>query len=189
MTQELTAQDRAILLKIARDAIGAKARREALPDIQSYPLSPALLKDGASFVTLSKEGRLRGCIGSLEASQSLAQDVQDHAIQAAFDDPRFPSLQAEELPHIHIEISHISPLQVLTYKKPKDLAKALKPHQDGVILKTGYRRATFLPQVWEQLPKPEDFLGHLCQKMGMPADFWKTSLMEVFTYTVEAFEE
>ncbi len=189
MPQDLNHQDKKTLLCIARDAINAKAKAEALRPLDAYQLSPALLENGACFVTLTKEGYLRGCIGSLEASQSLAQDVQERAIQAAFEDPRFPAVQASELPFIKVEVSHVSPAQPLPYEKPTDLPMLLKPYRDGVILKAGYRRATFLPQVWEQLPKPEDFLSHLCQKMGMPGNYWQSTLMEVFTYTVEAFEE
>lgn len=189
MSQKLSHQDQKTLLKIARDAISAKANHQQIAPIETYAPGPMLLADGASFVTLSKEGHLRGCIGSLEASQSLAQDVQERAIQAAFEDPRFPAVQTSELPFIKLEISHVSPAKPLPYEKPADLPKLLKPYRDGVILKSGYRRATFLPQVWEQLPKPEDFLSHLCQKMGMPGNYWQTTLMEVFIYSVEAFEE
>lgn len=189
MSQKLSRQEQKMLLTIAREAITTKLNRVDLKPIEDYALSPSLLEEGASFVTLTKDGHLRGCIGSLEPSQSLAQDVQQRAIQAAFEDPRFPQLQNTELPFIRIEVSRISPLQPLHYENPADLAKLIKPHRDGVILKAGYRRATFLPQVWEQLPKPEDFLAHLCQKMGMPSNYWKTNLMEVYLYTVEAFEE
>ena len=189
MPYNLSPQDQKTLLTIARDAITAKLNHEDLLALESYTLSPQLLADGASFVTLTKEGALRGCIGSLVASQSLAQDVQERAIHAAFDDPRFPPMQASELPYIKIEISCISPARPLIYKEASDLPKLLKPHHDGVILKTSNRRATFLPQVWEQLPRPEEFLSHLCQKMGLPANTWKTEPLEVFIYTVEAFEE
>ena len=152
-------------------------------------ISEKLQKKGASFVTLTIEGDLRGCIGTLEAFQPLFRDVQDHALQAALEDYRFPPVTEEELPLISIEISRLTPPVPLPYKNPLDLPKLLKPNLDGVILKDGFRRATFLPQVWEQLPEAGMFLSHLCQKMGSAPDLWRRKVLEVFIYHVEEFSE
>ena len=189
MNDKLKPEEKKTLLMIARDAITAHVNGQKPKQLDEYPLSPALLADGASFVTLTKKGKLRGCIGTLQAVQSLAEDVQLRAIQAATEDPRFPAVQASELAQIKIEISHLTPPVKLDYENPQDLAQLIRPHQDGVILKDGFRRATFLPQVWDQLPYPEDFLSHLCQKMGVPGGYWKKKLLEVSIYSVEDFSE
>jgi uncharacterized protein len=132
---------------------------------------------------------LRGCIGSLEAYQSLVADVQEHARQAALEDYRFPPVKAAEIAKLHIEISRLTAAVPLKYENPGDLPGLLHPNEDGVILKDGFRRATFLPQVWEQLPDPNEFLSHLCAKMSAPADLWKRKVLEVSIYHVEEFEE
>jgi hypothetical protein len=159
------------------------------PRIDLHLLSPALCEDGASFVTLTIHGDLRGCIGSLEAHQSLALDVREHAYQAAFEDYRFPPLTKSELPAISIEISHLTVPVDLTYETADELLAALKPGVDGVILQDGFKRATFLPQVWDQLPQAEAFLSHLCAKMGAPADLWRNKKLKVQIYHVEEFHE
>ena len=100
-----------------------------------------------------------------------------------------PPVTKAEIPKLHIEISRLTPSAPLKYQNPGDLPILLKPNQDGVILKDGFRRATFLPQVWQQLPSPEEFLSHLCVKMGSPADLWKRKVLEVSIYHVEEFEE
>lgn len=189
MSQELSKEEQNTLLTIARDAIIAAADSLPQKDLYSYPLSPALMAIGASFVTLTKSGHLRGCIGTVMASQPLAHDVQLRAQQAAIEDPRFPKVQAHEIPHIHIEISRLTTPQSLNYTKPEELPGLLTPYKDGVILQDGFRRATFLPQVWEQLPKAEDFLTHLCQKMGAIGGLWKRKVLDVSIYHVESFSD
>ncbi len=189
MTQKLNQLEQKTLLIIARDAIIAAVDSLPPKNLDSYHLSPTLMDIGASFVTLTKSGHLRGCIGTIIASQALAKDVQLRAQQAATEDPRFPRVQPEELPHILIEVSRLTTPQPLNYSIPSDLPKLLNPYQDGVILEDGFRRATFLPQVWDQLPKPEDFLTHLCQKMGAVGGLWKTKLLDVSIYKVESFSE
>ena len=189
MTTNLTVQDRKFLLHTAREAITRTIRGEPLPRIQPGDLSPALRQRGACFVTLSKGGELRGCVGSIEATRPLAVDVQDRALSAAFGDPRFPSLQEGELDQVSIEISALTPPQVLPYQTPGDLPGLLRPGIDGVILSYQNRRATFLPQVWEKLPAPEQFLGRLCQKMGLPPQSWQELHLDVQTYQVEEFSE
>lgn len=189
MEKLLQESERQLLLEIARQAMedavcGRRVRKLALAQL------PARLQEpGATFVTLTSRGQLRGCIGALEARLPLAMDVQDHAAAAALDDPRFPPVQPAELPEIHLEISRLSAPQPLAYDQPEQLARILKPGVDGVILKSGHRRATFLPQVWEKIPRPEDFLSQLCLKLGTSADFWRINNLEVFTYQVEEFHE
>jgi len=152
-------------------------------------MPPALKENGASFVTLTMDGDLRGCIGALEAHQPLAQDVCEHAVAAAFQDPRFPPVEGDELARIRIEISRLTAPRPLEYTNSEELLAMLRPHIDGVILKDGYRRATFLPQVWEKIPDAVEFLDHLCQKMGAHANLWRTKTLQVLTYQVEDFHE
>lgn len=188
-TFSLSEQERAILLMIARDALEAAAARKRLPDLKIDELPDNLREMGASFVTLTENGRLRGCIGTLEANQPLAGDVQEHAAAAAVEDFRFSPVRPDETARIHIEISRLTPAKKLDYSKPADLPALLRPGIDGVILSDGRRRATFLPQVWEKIPRCEDFLSQLCQKMGAPHDLWMTKPLGIWTYQVEAFEE
>jgi len=189
MTARLSDEERKYLLRLARQTISNALDGMPLPEIELANLPPALQENGASFVTLTIDGDLRGCIGSLEAFQSLAFDVRDHAYQAAFEDYRFPPLTKVEFPHLQIEISRLTPPVALNYQTPADLPRLLKPGVDGVILQDGLRRATFLPQVWEQLPQPEEFLTHLCVKMGASGDLWRRRLLDVKIYTVEEFHE
>ncbi len=189
MNTILTEEEKQYLLKLARETISNVLNRLPEPVVNPDALSPNLREQGASFVTLTRHGELRGCIGSLEAHQSLALDVREHAYQAAFEDYRFPPLTKAELPELKIEISRLTPPVEINYDAPGDLAQVLTPGVDGVILQDGYRRATFLPQVWEQLPRAETFLAHLCAKMGSPSDTWKHKMLKVKTYRVEEFHE
>ncbi len=143
----------------------------------------------ATFVTLTIDGQLRGCIGSLEAREPLLESVRHNAVNAAFHDPRFSPLSRAEFDKIDIEVSILTPSRPLNYKDDKDLTAKLRPHVDGVILRKGFAGATFLPQVWDQLPDVEDFLGHLCRKAGLSANTWKTDKLEVMTYQVQYFHE
>ena len=189
MTRKITATERQILLKTARQAIEMTLRGEELPPLNRQELPPELLEPGACFVTLTKAGQLRGCVGSIEATQSLAQDVRDRAVGAAFGDPRFPSLTAPELEDLEIEISTLTKPEPLFYDTQEDLVRKLRVGVDGVILKGQLRRATFLPQVWEKLPDPELFLSRLCQKMGLAPDAWRYNKLEVDIYQVEKLTE
>jgi len=142
-----------------------------------------------TFVTLKHHGRLRGCIGSLSASDPLAEGVRRNAINAAFHDPRFSPLTESELSQIEIEVSVLTEPQPLVFSDPEDLLRKLQPNVHGVIIRQGYASATFLPQVWDQLPQKEDFLGQLCLKAGLPRDAWKRGALQVSTYQVQYFEE
>ena len=140
----------------------------------------------ASFVTLTKAGELRGCIGHLLPIQPLYLDVIDNARSAAFDDFRFNSLSSSELPLVQIEISILDIPQKFTYSHPRDLIAFLSQNKPGVIVKKGFNQATFLPQVWEELKKPTDFMNYLCQKAGLPANEWQ-KMSEVEIYYVSSF--
>ncbi len=164
-------------------------RGEKLPPLDSDSLSPQLCELGASFVTLKINDHLRGCIGTLEAYQSLANDVRDHAVTAALADPRFRPVDKSELSRIRLEISRLTVPQLLEYLSSEDLPAKLRPHVDGVIIKDDHRRATFLPQVWEQVPDPADFLDQLCAKMGAKPKLWRKTKLQVFVYQVEEFRE
>ena len=189
MPGNLTTEEKKSLLRVARRAISEAVRQEVITPLHLDNLSPTLQKNGASFVTLTINGELRGCIGALEAYQPLALDVQEHAIAAALHDHRFPRVTPYELGSINIEISWLSEAVDLVYGKPLDLPILLHPGIDGVILQDGFRKATFLPQVWQQLPDPVEFLGHLCNKMGAESDLWQRRLLKVKTYQVEEFSE
>ncbi len=188
-THPLTPQEKTMLLLEARQSIELTLTGKLLPPLILSAYSQSLQEKGASFVTLTLKGELRGCIGSLEAFQPLIADVREHAIDAAFKDFRFPPVQLAEFNQILIEISRLTPPQPLVYKEPKELPKKLKKGVDGVILRDGFQRATFLPQVWEQLPNAEEFLGHLCMKMGVPTNTWKQKKLDVSIYHVEEFHE
>ncbi len=142
-----------------------------------------------TFVTLKKNGRLRGCIGNLTSSKSVVEGVTNSAVNAAFHDPRFPPLAADELDRLQISVSVLTEPKLLFYKDSGDLISKLRVNVDGVILRKGAARATFLPQVWEQLPAPENFLSHLCAKAGLAPDSWRHTKLEISTYQVQYFEE
>ncbi len=185
----LSPEERTILLKLARQALEKGVCGEPLPPVDLQSLSPILRETGATFVTLTRGGELRGCIGTLDASQPLAEDVQEHAIAAALHDYRFPQVVPDELTEIKIEVSRLTPLKPLVYDDPEELPRRLRPCVDGIVLRDGFRRATFLPQVWEKIPDPELFLSYLCQKMGAPHDLWRQKKLEVWMYQVEEFHE
>jgi AmmeMemoRadiSam system protein A len=187
--QHLTDTDRSFLLSLARQSIENSVLGKPIPVLELESLSPLLQEQGASFVTLTSRGYLRGCVGALEPYQSLAEDVREHAIAAAFQDYRFPPVQAEEINDIEIEISYLTRPEVLKYENPTELPKILRPNIDGVVIRDGMRRATFLPQVWEKIPDPEEFLEQLCMKMGSPANLWRRKKLDVMTYQVEEFHE
>jgi AmmeMemoRadiSam system protein A len=185
----LSPTDRQYLLRLARETIARHLRGEGPPPVDQDTLPEFLTRDGASFVTLTKHGGLRGCIGSLEACRPLVLDVRENAIAAAFHDPRFPPVHLKELKDLHVEISVLSPSEPLSYDGPDDLIAKLRPGVDGVVIERDWNRATFLPQVWEKLPDPSQFLEHLCLKAYLPADAYRYPDLDVYTYQVEKFEE
>jgi len=189
MTDQLTDGEKQLLLRLAREAMECGVRGKQLPPLDKNSLTPHLLEQGASFVTLTINGDLRGCIGALEANQPLVDDVREHAVAAALEDPRFRPVAESELDRIKLEVSCLTPPRLLEYSTSEDLLAKLRPHVDGVILKGDFRRATFLPQVWEKIPDPEDFLDHLCAKMGAKPNLWRNTKLQVYVYQVEEFHE
>ena len=189
MENLLTSEERSRLLDLARQALEVGVQGQPLQPLDLESLPPRLREPGATFVTLTKHGELRGCIGALEAYLPLAEDVREHAVAAGTQDYRFSAVQTGELADINIEISRLTLPVELPYTRPQDLPGLLRPHQDGVILKDGFHRATFLPQVWEKLPDPETFLTHLCYKMGVMPDLWRYKVLQVQIYQVEEFHE
>lgn len=175
-----------VLCGLARAAIAADLGGPpvALPD----PLPDWLAAPGATFVTLRLDDALRGCIGTLEARLPLHQDVRDNARSAAFADPRFPPLGHDEQAGLAVEISLLTPPERLDVRSEADARAILVPGRDGVVLRHGGRRATFLPQVWDQLPDPAAFLARLKEKAGLAASFWHPDLA-LERYRVEKLTE
>lgn len=172
------------LLQLARAAI-AHRFGQALPAIADLP---ELHQPGATFVTLTQQGDLRGCIGSLEAWRPLLTDVQENACAAAFRDPRFSPLSEAELTRTRVEVSLLTPAELVRWRDEADALAQLRPNIDGVIFTAGHHRSTFLPQVWEQLPDPAEFMAHLKQKAGLSASYWGPNI-ELERYTVKKWQE
>jgi AmmeMemoRadiSam system protein A len=189
MSEKLTQEEKQLLLKLARQALESGVRGQPLLPLDQSMLTPVLHTEGVSFVTLTEGGELRGCVGALEPYQSLVEDVREHAVAAALQDFRFPPVQADELAGIEIEVSRLTLPEPLDYTTADDLLARLRPGVDGVILRDGFRRATFLPQVWEKVANKEEFLSHLCLKMGASPDLWRRKHLEVLVYQVEEFRE
>ncbi len=180
------------LVKLARRTIAARLGtldeiNKVVPD---HDLAdPAFQEKRGTFVTLKERGQLRGCMGCLTPSETILQGIQRNAINAAFNDPRFPALTSIELDQAEIDISILTTPQELEYSGGNDLLEKLRPNIDGVIINKGLARSTFLPQVWEQLPRTEDFLAHLCRKAGLSLDEWMKGELGVSIYQVQYFHE
>ena len=175
------------LLQLARYSISqALGQSSKAPDTTAN--QAALAQPGATFVTLTQHGELRGCIGSLEAWRPLEQDAQANAIAAALRDSRFAPLTASELPYTRIEVSLLSAAQPLSFANEAEALSRLQPGIDGVILEANGRRATFLPQVWEQLPDPAVFMAQLKRKAGLPVDYWSDAV-QLSRYSVHKWYE
>jgi AmmeMemoRadiSam system protein A len=173
-----------ILLPLARAVI---ARQLNLP-FAAREDAAWLRATGASFVTLKKHGELRGCIGTLKALRALGDDVKSNAAAAAFRDPRFAPLRHDEFDGVRIEVSVLSPGEPLAFRDEDDALAQLHPGDDGVIFNCDGQCATFLPQVWEQLPDPRLFLGQLKHKAGLPCNFWSPRV-QLVRYTVSRWHE
>jgi len=184
----LTLEERQYLLKLARATIERTARQQ--PPTSPSPPTPRMQQPGAAFVTLhTRAGNLRGCIGSLIAHRPLIEDIIHNAQAAAFEDPRFSPVTAPELDNLVIEISVLTRPEPLDFDGPDDLLQKLRPHVHGVLIQQGWSRATFLPQVWAQIPAPKNFLTQLCYKAGLSANAWRKPDLKVSTYQVEEFQE
>lgn len=184
----LSDPDKQQLLSFARSTILAKLKN-ALTVKTPQSKSVVFSQKRGCFVTLHKKGALRGCIGTIEPTTELVQCIQENALNAAFHDPRFSPLTKHEVASVNIEISILTVPQKLVFNNEADLLQQLKPHVHGVILSCDWRRATFLPQVWEQLPDKRSFLEQLCRKAGLKGLCWKEEQTEVAIYEVEYFSE
>jgi AmmeMemoRadiSam system protein A len=191
-SKHLTEKQGQLLVRLARETIAA---RLGLSEAGSKKIPASDLTDTVfqekrgTFVTLKIKKQLRGCIGCLTPSETILEGIQRNAINAAFNDPRFPALAGPELEQAEIEISILTNPQKLDYADGNDLLNKLRRNIDGVIIGQGMARATFLPQVWEQLPRTEDFLAHLCRKAGLSPDEWQRGELEVSIYQVQYFHE
>ena len=175
-----------LILKAARNAIKEEFTGKSLIDRKVLAdKNPELSEYGAAFVTLTKDNKLRGCIGSIESYRPLIDDIIGNAKSAAFNDPRFEPVRFEELEDISIEVSILSTPQPVNYESIEQLKKLIKPLIDGVILSKGIHRAVFLPQVWEQLNDFDTFFKHLCNKAGLQNDCLKMHPhIEIFRVTI-----
>lgn len=186
MESHLTKAQGATLLQIARETLAHRLSGGNPPD---PVMEPDFLNKRAVFVTLTLGGKLRGCIGNLIADLPLWEGVRDNAVNAALHDHRFAPLTAKDLDKVTIEVSVLTQPKRLAHEGGEDLLGKLRPGVDGVILRKDGRSATFLPQVWDQLPGPELFLEHLCTKAGLPKESWRAGNVSIETYQVESFSE
>lgn len=173
-----------VLLPLARSAIAAQlGLGQAAQDDR-----PWLKQQGACFITVRRDDKLRGCIGTLRAHRALAEDVKANAVAAAFRDPRFAPLDAGELAAIALEISVLSVLESMSFADEPDALRQLRAGVDGVVFEYGHHTSTFLPQVWEDIKEPVEFLAHLKYKAGLPPDFWDSEV-KLSRYTVFKWRE
>ena len=174
-----------VLLPLARSAIAAQL---GLGQAAAQDDQPWLKQQGACFITVRRDDKLRGCIGTLRAHRALAEDVKANAVAAAFRDPRFAPLDAGELAAIALEISVLSALEPMSFADEPDALRQLRAGVDGVVFEYGYHTSTFLPQVWDDIREPVEFLAHLKYKAGLPPDFWDREV-RLSRYTVFKWRE
>ena len=171
---------------IALDSIKSGLSTGTALAVDSSGLDDALKTKRATFVTLQKNGELRGCIGMLEPIRPLAEDIAHNAFAAAFSDPRFPPLAEHELDQLDIHISILGTPEAMFFDSEQDLIDQLRPGEDGLIMTEGHRRGTFLPSVWESLTQPQAFVSHLKLKSGLPENYWSDDI-QIKRYSVEEF--
>jgi len=188
-SEKLNDKEGIYLLEIARKTIDQELTGNKPADKGEPIDSPKLKQKRGTFVTLTINKNLRGCIGHIFPMESVLEGIKENAVNAAFKDPRFPSLTLRELQNVKIEISILTNPVPLAYSGADDLLQKIRPGVDGVIIKKGFYQAVFLPQVWEQLPDKKEFFTHLCLKAGLEGNEWKKGNLEVSTYQVQAFEE
>jgi len=186
---KLSEEEGKYLLSVARKTINQRIFDLEDTGPLDADISPKFSKRRGTFVTLIIDDSLRGCIGHIIPRESMLEGIRINAINAAFRDPRFRPLSPEEWKIVKIEISLLTEPRPLIYSGPDDLLNKLSPGVDGVIIKKGHSQATFLPQVWEQLPDKKEFLTHLCLKSGMDGNAWEKEKLEVSVYQVQAFHE
>lgn len=187
--EELTEEQGRFLLSVARQSIEQELFARKGEEVGEKDLPAVFNARRGTFVTLTEKGKLRGCIGHILPQETVIEGVRENAINAAFKDPRFHPLRPDEWNDIRIEVSILTDPKPLSYSDAQDLLQKLRPGIDGVIIRKGFYQATFLPQVWDQLPDKKEFLTHLCYKAGLDGDAWKSGDLEVSTYQVQAFEE
>ena len=173
-----------VLLPLARAAIA----RELGISLPARDDLPWLGQHGACFITVTEDERLRGCIGTLRPHRTLLEDVRSNAIAAAFRDPRFKALTAGEFGAVSLEISVLSPLVPLSFADEQDALRQLRVGIDGIVFEYGHHSSTFLPQVWENLKEPAEFLANLKYKAGLPPDFWDRDV-KLQRYTAAKWRE
>jgi AmmeMemoRadiSam system protein A len=181
----LDSQEQDFLLNLARQTLVQYLQDGTVPEVDETGLSERLKEKRACFVTLNKYGMLRGCIGNLTPETQLYKAVIENAVNAAVRDPRFVPVTYEELSEITIEISVLTVPEKMQYDNSEDLLTKIQGK--GVMIFAGAQRATYLPQVWEQLPDPEEFISNLCSKAGLPSTFWKEGTLDVYVYTAQVF--
>jgi hypothetical protein len=185
---QFTPQERQFLLELARKSVAAAVTGSEAPKEDAAVLEKFRARQ-ACFVTLTEKGNLRGCIGSIFPEEPLYQAMIRRARSAATEDPRFSAVRADELKEIQVEVSVLSVPKRLAFTSPQDLLAKLRPGIDGVVLRVENQQATYLPQVWEQLPDKRLFMNELAQKAGLSARAWERPDAVVMTYQVEAFKE
>ena len=186
---QLTLEEQRMLIRLARQTVEESVRTGRVPTVDPASLPPRLREPSGCFVTLEKQGQLRGCIGDIFPRAPLYESVLDNARNAALRDTRFDPVAPGELEQIEIEVSVLTVPMQLEFASPQDLLQKLVPGRDGVVLTIGFRRATFLPQVWEKPPQKELFLEELSRKAGADGDAWRGSDVRVQIYHVQAFQE
>ncbi len=187
--QAFTREDRQQLLLLARQSLTEVVTNDKLPDVKTDGFPPKFAEVKGCFVTLTEHGRLRGCIGHIQPQEPLYKAVMDNSLNAAKRDPRFQPVRPDELDQVEIEISVLTVPEPLPFSSPEDLLAKLQPNRDGVVLRMGGLSATYLPQVWEQIPDKTQFLDTLAEKAGAAAGDWRAPGTQVFIYRVESFKE
>jgi AmmeMemoRadiSam system protein A len=187
--QAFSREEREQLLRLARRSLTEVVTNDTLPEVKANAFPQKFAEVTGCFVTLTEHGRLRGCIGHIQPQEPLYKAVMDNTLNAAKRDPRFNRVRPDELSQVEIEISVLTVPEPLAFSSPEDLLAKLQPHRDGVVLQMDGRGATYLPQVWEQIPDKTQFLDTLAQKAGAAAGDWRAPGTQVFTYRVEAFKE
>jgi uncharacterized protein len=182
---DLTPEQRQMLVDLAASAIRHEIERGRPPAVDPRDYPEPLRVEAATFVTLEREGRLVGCIGTLEPRESLVESVASNACAAAFRDPRDLGPRPRTTDGLDIHISILSPMEPMQFDSEEDLLRQIRPGVDGLLLEDGFHRGTFLPSVWDQLPDPSDFLAHLKTKAGLPPGYWSSSI-RVFRYTAQS---
>ncbi len=187
--ENFTKKEKEFLLDLAQKSLFLFLTKKEILNIPPPAFLKKLLKKYGAFVTLKKQGNLRGCIGSLVGTKPLYKEVIENAIKAGFADPRFSPLTKQELKGLEIEISVLTPLKLLKTKNTLSLLKYLKQKKPGILFQDGPFQATFLPQVWQELPEPKDFLTHLSLKAGLSPDAWQDKTAKFYQYQVESFKK